>query len=89
MKKNATFVLPKNEQVNIGKYWENLEYGGIENGNYTFYFGDCKISIPTERAECLEINKWTFNAEEPSQDSITLKYLGPKKRPKRLNVYKG
>jgi hypothetical protein len=87
MKKNSTLVLTKNKAMRIIPSWRYLEYSGIDNGSYTFFFDDCKISIPLERAKRLEINKYMFGVEESSEDSITLRYLGLKK-PGR-NTYKG
>jgi hypothetical protein len=90
MKRNSVLVLTKNEAMRMTPSWNYLEYGGIDNGNYTFFFDDCKISIPFERANQVGINKYQFVVEEASQESISLKYLGLKKKSRnRRNTYKG
>jgi hypothetical protein len=79
MKEGDKIVLKKGSPVRIGRWWNYIEYEGTNEGNYVFFFDDCKISIPLERAKHFEINKYQFEFKEASQESISLKYLGPKK----------
>ena len=86
MKINIEVTLRRNKaelvQVHHNSRFEDLKYCGIESGCYIFLLDDdCKISIPVEKQR-IEINRYQFEIKEASKDSITMLYLGPRKKAK-------
>ncbi len=79
MKKNETVTIIKDKPLELRKWFDYLEYDGIDGGMLSFFYKDCKIKIPLD-SKCIRINRYQFEVEEATQDLVTLKYLGLRKK---------
>ena len=86
MRKNEILTISSGKPVGLRNWFDYLGYNGIEDEMYSFSYQGCKISIPLKRADCLTIGRYEFEVKDATKESITLKYLGRKKRrrPKSL-----
>ena len=91
MKKNEKLVLRRNVPVKIDRFGNTLEYLEIDEQKETLsllYNYSCTISIPLERRD-VQIKKYRYQLEEPSQDTVILKSLGMNRKPiPKGNPYK-
>jgi hypothetical protein len=79
MRKNQIITLDRSKEIELDR-WNSVKYMGIEeNGFYFIYDGCCKINIPVQMRQ-IQLLKYQFEVGQSSEDKITLKYIGFKKK---------
>ena len=84
MKKGTVLSIHKGKKVPIQIHHnspiEDLGYNGIKDGNYLLSLDNCDLTISIK--DRIEINRYQFEIQEASGDSITMRYTGLRKKAK-------